>query len=223
MLEVRTNEEPSVLKRECHHYASQTRIEADEMAPNDFFNVEKEGRNMTLQLKEVSAALRGAALLFITVVSLVGCAVTPQTRNEFKQQIMDYPTMGLHDTYTANRRFEDVVRTLDAKWQECYNISKTMTRTQGGLTTMRYRDTYHPKSQKINNSLVEMTLQETSQGITMLNKIPPGGLYVAALNLERLPANKTKLTWYSGAWGWRAIWEMNKQWSDGKDVACDAE
>lgn len=178
---------------------------------------------MALQFKALCAASRSAALLSITVLSMVGCVATPQTRDEFKQQVMDHPTFTIHDTYTANRRFEDVVRTLEGKWQECYNVSRTTTRSQGGLTTMRYQDTYHPKSEKINNSLVEMTIQETSKGITMLNKIPPGGLYMAALNLERLPSNKTKLTWYSGGLGWRKIWEMNKQWSDGKDIACDAE
>ncbi|HZW12566.1 MAG TPA: hypothetical protein VFF81_05160 [Noviherbaspirillum sp.] len=177
---------------------------------------------MALQLKGTFIALRSTALFLLTI-TLIGCVATPQTRDEFKQQIKEHPKLGLHEMYTANRRFEDVVRTIETKWQECYNVSRTTTRSQGGMTTMRYRDTYHPKSEKKNNSLVEMTLQETSEGIVMLNKIPPGGLYMAALDLERLPANKTRLTWYSPAWGWGDSWEKNKQWSDGKNIACDAE
>lgn len=169
---------------------------------------------------ETIIALHRTALLVLTV-ALLGCVATPQTRDEFMQQVKEYPTLGLHETYTANRRFEDVVRTIEAKWQECYNVARTTTRTQGGMTTMRYRDTYHPRSEKVSNTLVHLTLQETSEGIVMLNKIPPGGLYVAALDLERLPANKTRLTWHSAKLGWRDGWERNKQWSEGKNVACE--
>lgn len=161
-------------------------------------------------------------LLFVTAIFLAGCTTTPQTRDELKTTMKNHPKLGIADSYTANRRFDDVVATLDRKWKECYGIRRTTTRSEGGMTTMRYRDTYHPQSRKVNNSLVEMTLQMTTEGMVMLNKVPPGGEYIVALDLERLPGNKTKLTWYSAAWGWTKGWEKNKQWSDGKDVACDS-
>jgi hypothetical protein len=164
-----------------------------------------------------------SVLSFIAVISLAGCVTPPQTRDELKTTLMNNPKMSIVGTYTANRRFEEVVATLERKWQECYGIRRTTTRTEGGMTTMRYRDTFHPQSRKVNNSLIEMTLQMTTEGMIMLSKVPQGGDYVVALDLERLSGSKTKLTWYSPAWGWTEAWERNRQWSDGKDVACDSK
>jgi hypothetical protein len=161
-------------------------------------------------------------LSIITVIFLAGCVTSPQTRDELKTTMINHPSLAIVGTYTTNRRFEEVVATLDRKWQECYGIRKTTTRTEGGMTTMSYRDTFHPQSRKVNNSLVEMTLQMTTEGMIMLSKVPPGGDYIVALDLQRLSGNKTKLMWYSSAWGWTEAWERNKQWSDGKNMACDS-
>ena len=159
-------------------------------------------------------------LLFPAVaIILTGCVTSPQTRDELKTTMKSYPSLSIADSYTSNRRFEDVVGTIDRKWQECYNVLKTTTRTDNGMT-MKLRDTYHPQARKINNSLVEMTIQTTTKGMTALNKTPAGGEYRVALDIERLPGNKTRLTWYSTN-GWAKSWERNKQWSDGKDVACE--
>jgi len=59
--------------------------------------------------------------------------------------------------------------------------------------------------------------------MTMFNKVPPGGEYVVALNVERLPSNKAKLTWYSfNVFGSaRDRWDQNKKWSDGQNAACE--
>ena len=167
------------------------------------------------------------SVLIIAVLVLSGCSgmvtTTPQTRDEFKKEIMNSPKVGLTESYTSSRRFDDVVRSLEQKWSECYSRSVTTHASQGGMTTMHYTDTNHPRWQKINNSLVEFTLQQTTQGMTMINKVPPGGEYVVALNVERLPNNKTKLTWYSfNVFGSnRASWDRNKKWSDGQNTACE--
>ena len=160
-------------------------------------------------------------LLLVTVISLAGCVGAPQTRDELKTTAVDHPSLSVVGSYTSNRRLENVAATLERKWQECYNVRRTTTRSEGGMTTMRYRDTYRPQSRKVNNSLVEMTLQMTTEGMVMVTKVPPGGEYIVALDLERLPGNKTKLTWYSVR-GWTSSWERNKQWSEGKDVPCDS-
>ena len=165
-------------------------------------------------------------LVSITVVLMLsGCGTvvtTAQTRDEFTKDVLNSPKVGLTGSHTSSRRFEDVVRTLEQKWKECYSTAATTTRTQGGMTTMRYTDINHPRWQKINNNLVEFTLQQTTQGMMMINKVPPGGEYIAAMNVERVPGNKAKLTWYSynlfGAW--KDDWERNKKWSDGQDAAC---
>lgn len=157
--------------------------------------------------------------LLVTVM-LVGCVTTPQTRDELKTTMKEHPSLSIADSYTTNRPFEEVVGMLERKWKECYSVRNTTTRTEGGMTKSKISDTYHPKSHKVNNSLVEMTLQMTTEGATMLNKVPPGGEYRVALDIVRLAGNKTKLSWYSTA-GWADTWEINKQWSDGKNVACE--
>ena len=160
-------------------------------------------------------------LFCVAVIFLVGCATTPQTREEFKTWTKQHTSMGLYSSYTVNRPFENVTASLQKKWQQCYNLNVTTTRTSGGMTTSRYRDTLHPHSRKVNDSLIELTLQVTTEGMVMLNKVPEGGEYKVALDVQRLHQNKTKLTWHSYApGGWRDSWELNKQWSDGKDVAC---
>ena len=158
----------------------------------------------------------------IIVISLFGCVSAPQTRAELKTTVVNHPSLSVVGSHTSNRRFEEVVAMLERKWQECYSVRRTTTRSEGGMTTMRYRDSYYPQSRKVNNSLVEMTLQMTTEGMIMVTKVPPGGDYMVALDLERLPGNKTKLSWYS-AMGWTDSWERNKKWSDGKDVACDSK
>lgn len=159
-------------------------------------------------------------LLAAAVLSLSGCGV-PQTRDGFKQSAHDYPKLSIVASHTANRRLEDVTATLERKWQECYSFHRTTTRSQGGMTTMRHRDTYHPRVHKVNSSRVEMTLQMTTQGMIMLNKVPEGGEYAVVLDLERLPGNKTKLSWYSNSMGgWGDAWDRNKKWADGKDTPC---
>ena len=152
-----------------------------------------------------------------------GCAgTTSQTREELKTNQKNRTLTGFYSTYTANHPFGSVVSTIERKWQQCYNVGITTTHSSGGQQTMKYRDSFHPKARKVNDSLVEMTLQKTTEGMVMLNKIPPGGEYRIALDIERLPGNKTKLTWYSPSVGnWKKSWERNKKWSEGKDVDCE--
>jgi hypothetical protein len=128
--------------------------------------------------------------------------------------------MGLHQVYMVNRPFDDVAASLQKKWRQCYDINATTKRTAGGMTTSNYTDTFHPKFKRIDNSHLEMTLQMTTKGMVMLNKIPEGGEYVIALDLQRVSENKTKLSWYSYSWGKKAELERNKAWGDGKNVAC---
>src|SRR6267378_4536396 len=91
------------------------------------------------------------------MVSLAGCVGAPQSRQELKTAAVEHPSLSVTGSYTSNRRLEDVAAALERKWKECYSVQRTTTRSQGGMTTMNYRDTYHPKSRRVSSSLVEMT------------------------------------------------------------------
>lgn len=157
----------------------------------------------------------------VVLAALSGCATTsPQSRNELISFAKDHNTLMISESYTTNHRFEDVAATLERKWQECYGVSKTTIRSENGVRTSQYRDTFHPHFVRVNGMLLEMTLQMTTEGMVMLSKVPPGGDYIVALDVERLLGGKTRLTWSSAKWGWKDQWDLNKQWSDGKDAAC---
>jgi hypothetical protein len=160
-------------------------------------------------------------IVSIGVISLAGCVAAPQTRDELKTTAVAHPSLSVVGSYTSSRRFEDVAASLERKWQECYAVRRSTTREATSGARATYTDTYRPQSRKVSNSLIEMTLQMTTQGMTSLTKLPPGGEYIAVLDVERLPGNKTRLSWYSIR-GWNTSWERNKQWSDGKNVARDA-
>ena len=165
--------------------------------------------------------MRNALLSLTSIVLCMGCATTPQSRDEFKTLSKNHPAYYITASHTANRRFESVAATLQKKWKECYNVQVTTSRTtQSGMTTSRYRETFHPRITKVNKSLVEMTLQSTTQGMTMLNKVPEGGEYIVALDVVRLSGNKTRIDWYSPASGWKESWETAQRWSDGKNLPC---
>ena len=103
-------------------------------------------------------------LITYLLLTLSACVTTmPQTRGEFKSLAANHPTWYIAEKYLAKRSFDDVVRTMDSKWQACYNASKTTTRKSGGMTTSQYSDEYHPKTKKVSNSLVEMTIQMTTK------------------------------------------------------------
>ncbi len=152
---------------------------------------------------------------------LTSCVTTPQSREELKETMKRNPGLSIAADYTTQRRFEDVVATLQSKWQECCALEVTTTRTtRSGMTTSRYRDTFHPQARLVNNSLFELTLRMSTQGMVMLNKVPEGGEYSVAVDVVRLPGNKSKVSWYSPAWGWKNQWETHKQWIDGKNTPC---
>lgn len=161
------------------------------------------------------------ASVLLTSLLVAGCVTSPQTRQQLKDASIKSPRMMIADSYVANRSLESVAGSLERKWRECYEVSVTTTRSnKAGMTTSRYQDTFHPKFRRVGNARVEMTLQMTTQGMVALNKVPEGGEYMVALDLDRLPGNKTRLSWHSPRIGWKDSWETNKQWADGKDVPC---
>lgn len=160
-------------------------------------------------------------LLCLPLVFLSGCfTTTPQSREEFKRWNKEHTSMGLHESYTVNRPFEEVAASLQKKWLQCYDVSATTRRTSGGMTTSNYTDTLHPRFKKIDKSHMELTLQVTTTGMIMLNKVPEGGDYIVALDLRRASRNKTDFTWYSYSWGQKEALERSKAWAEGKDAPC---
>jgi hypothetical protein len=162
-------------------------------------------------------------LAILLLVALTGCAGNnPQTREEFRKTRLEGVPLNMVDSYVANRRFEDVVNALKQKTAECFNVDVTMRRTQGGITTMNTTDEYRTTIRLVGPNVAELTTQfQMTKGQIVTQKVPEGGFYHRAVDIERISPRTTKLTYYgpsleSGKKAWAAV----KQWSDGKASPC---
>jgi len=155
----------------------------------------------------------------VLVLLLSGCAAV-QTRGGFIDIARKHTFWYIVDQHVVNKPFGDVISTLRKEWAKCYTGSSTTSHQEGGITTSRITDTYHPKIVRVSSSLVQFTVQFTTTGATSLQKDPPGGHYILALNAKRLGPQKTELDWYSPKWGWSDDWVSTKNWVAGKTDSC---
>jgi hypothetical protein len=147
--------------------------------------------------------------------------MNPQTRDEYRQAIASGVPLTMTDTYVAQRRFDDVVKSLKQKADECLQVDVTTKRSQGGMTTMNVRDEYRTSVRVVDKSHAELTTQSTMKGAIVLQQVPPGGFFETEVDIERVAPSSTKLTYYGPSTsGGKAKWDVLKQWSDGKPVAC---
>jgi len=135
-------------------------------------------------------------ILISFAVVLCGCSSYPQTREEFRKSILGGSGFSYTDTYTSTRRFDDVVRTLKQKTDECLQANVTTTRTQGGMNTMNQTDEYRTTVRIVDKSHAELTSQIAMKGAILTEKMPSGGYYKAAMDIQALSATRTKLTYY---------------------------
>ena len=162
-------------------------------------------------------------LTFLCVAAaLWGCAGTnPQTRDEFRKVIAAGAPMTFTDTYVVQRRFDDVVKSLRQKADECLQVDVRMTRTSGGIQTMNTKDEYRTAVRLVDKNRAELTTQMTMKGAIVLQQQPEGGFFNTAVDIERLTPSTTKLTYYgSSLSSGKAKWNLLKQWGEGKAVPC---
>jgi hypothetical protein len=167
--------------------------------------------------------MRRLSVVPAVAVVLSGCAgMEPaQTRKEFVQKNLDGVPFSMVDKYVAKRRFEDVVAALRQKTAECFNVNVTTTRSQGGMTTSKVRDEYRTTIRLVSANRAELTTQHTSKGIVYLQKIPEGGFYSRAVDIDRLTLGTTRLTYYGSSFeSGKKAWAAIKDWSDGKATPC---
>ena len=167
--------------------------------------------------------MRNAIFVALAMTVLSGCAMNyPQTREEFRQHVVASDSrFKFVDTYVAKRRFDDVVKSLKENVSQCFDQNVKTTRAQGGITTMNVTDEWRSTVRVVNKSRAEVTTQWTMKGAIVPGKVPAGGLYMTAVDIERLTPSTTKLSYYgSTASGSKERWDLVKQWSDGKPTPC---
>lgn len=159
-----------------------------------------------------------ALTLILATVSACTLIELPQTPAEFRQLVIDHPEYYAVSTHVAKQRFGKVISSLERSAGKCMNFNTRQTRTQGGMTTMSITDEYRTTIRRVDNNNAILTMQEDTKGSIQIQKIPPGGSYVSVVDIERLTANTTKVTFYgSGKTRFRAFVE---QAASGKTVPC---
>jgi hypothetical protein len=160
---------------------------------------------------------------FASLIILVsGCAsMDPQTRDEYRAAVDGGRPFSMKESFVAKRGFDEVVKTLRQKSDECLNVNIKTTRKQDGMTTMATTDEVRTAVRVVNSKHAELTMRMNPKGIIMLNKVPEGGFYRMAIDIDRLTAGTTRLTYYgpSTDHGKRRL-AVIKQWSDGKQAGC---
>jgi hypothetical protein len=164
----------------------------------------------------------GIALLTSIVLVAPAYAVDqPQNREEFKTAVSKGAAFMKVHTHVANRRFEDVAKVLKAKTEECLNVRVTSTgrNSQGRVNYASAKD-YHSSFRTVNKGRAELTVQQDPKGTRIGPKMPKGGFYFVALDVDRSSGNTTKLTYYGPSRGWDKTFDAIKKWSDGESAAC---
>jgi hypothetical protein len=166
--------------------------------------------------------MRKLAIIPGVIALVTGCAsMDPQSRDEYRAAVEGGRPFSMKESFVAKRGFDDVVRMLRQKSGECFNINVRTTRKQDGMTTMDTTDEVRTVVRVVNSKHAEVTMQTTPKGIVMLNKVPEGGFYRMAIDIDRLTAGSTRLTYYGSSTdhGKRRL-AVIKQWSDGKQAGC---
>jgi hypothetical protein len=155
--------------------------------------------------------MRRPPILLVTATAvLAGCALPmgPQSRSDFVQEKRAGALITGIDGHIAHRRFDQVVGVLQRKADECLNLAKRGPGTHAAL-------------RMVGSGRAELTVQVAAQSAPFLRKLPDGGAYHLAVDIERVSPTMTRLTYYgpgleTGQKDWTAI----KEWSDGEATPC---
>ncbi|MBC5781499.1 hypothetical protein H8N03_01000 [Ramlibacter sp. USB13] len=159
-----------------------------------------------------------SAIALACVAVLAGCAQMPQTRPEFQEAVRSGASLSLTDTHVAKRSLDETVRLLRPKLSECFDYNVAWSRTEGAAVGM-FKEKWQSSVRAIDRNRAEVTVQRTMSGA--VQKQPEGGYYVVALDLERIDATTTKLTYYGASTSFgTSTWNSLKQWSEGRAAAC---
>jgi hypothetical protein len=158
-------------------------------------------------------------IVLMALATLGGCAEFPKSRPEFQQLVRSGASLSQTDSHVAKRSLDDVVRLLRPRLTDCFDYNVTWRRMEGGATVGASRERWQSSLRAVDKSHAEVTVQRLVGGA--VQKQPEGGIYVVAVDLDRLDAASTKLTFYGPSTGFgNSTWDSFKQWSEGKSAGC---
>ena len=163
--------------------------------------------------------IKNITLLLLTIFMLPACSIKhPQTAEEFRQGV---PTafMGMSETYTVNRPFAEVTKTLQSKAPKCLNVRVTttsQTTTSYQVIVTKYNPTVIAGKQK-----TELHIQQIHEkGVMNVSEVPKGGYYLMVTDVFPAGKNKTKVTMYRPSMGIDTMVNAIKGWISGTNMGC---
>lgn len=160
-----------------------------------------------------------SAVFLVAVGVLSGCAQMPQTRPEFQQLVRSGASLSKTDSHVTKRSLEEVVRSLEPRLTDCFDYNVTWRQAAGVATVGASREQWRSSVRPVDRNRVEVTVQRTVGGA--VQKQPEGGIYVMAVDLDRIDPSTTKLTFYGSSTGFGTTsWDSLKRWSEGKAGPC---
>jgi hypothetical protein len=168
-------------------------------------------------------ALRGGApVIVLAIAALGGCVHQPQNPDEFRQCIND--GHGKRDSYTVNRPFDAVARTLKEKAEPGFSTrydSTLMSGYQIEHSVVMFRCKVTAKEGR-----TELVIQKKNRPGALGATMPEGGWFWLVADIELVSAQETRVTTYgltglvSGKTG--DALDAIKQWAQGNDVPAPA-
>jgi hypothetical protein len=107
---------------------------------------------------------------------------------------------------------------LRPRLAECFDYNVTWTRMEGAAVGM-FKEKWQSSVRPIDRNRAEVTVQRVVGGA--VQKQPEGGIYMIAVDLERVDAASTKLTFYGSSTSFgNTTWDSLRQWSEGRTAPC---
>lgn len=164
------------------------------------------------------------SILLIIFVS--GCAVgpTPQNAKEYRAGVIKGGYGTAIDSYTVNRSYSRVIRTIKAKSKQCLRkkLTKEHCTTHVGGATNCYTDSFSYKPTFIKGrNKSELHIQMKQANAHFLGGKPPkGGMYIAVIDIFKAGKNKTKIKVYSPKKFFLSVPKAVKHWAKGSNLGC---
>lgn len=168
-------------------------------------------------------------LLFTLLIGifLTGCALGPIPKNakEYRAAILEGGFGTNYESYVVRQPYWKVAKTVKAKTKRCLDQtikSTTCGGIYGGSCNTKTFD-YNPrfiKGKKKSELHVQVIMSNSLPSISVGEKPPKNGMYIAVIDFIKKGKNKTKINVYSPSMGFTAIPKAVKHWSNQTNLGC---
>jgi len=147
-----------------------------------------------------------------------GAIWVPQTREEFVDAVSKGTRGAKMETFTVERSFDEVYRTLEARTAPC--LDQKVERTAYVGYVEHSSSDYNPGIRRVGRDQAEFTLQVVHNPRGVGHTPPPGGLYVMAVDVKRAGASRTEVVLYRPVMGFKNIAKSLIEWAEGSSTDC---